>query len=82
MVAALLLVAGAGGHAAFAAYVAREPVAVVADVVEVEAEEDVLAQMIRAAKADDPFAVWALYWPARERGAVDVTHFATLSRSE
>lgn len=73
MVAALLLVAGAGGHAAFAAYVAREPVAVVADVVEVEAEEeDVLAQMIRAAEADDPFAVWALYWPARERGAVDV----------
>lgn len=72
MVAALLLVAGAGGHAAFAAYVAREPVAVVADVVEVEAQEDVLAQMIRAAEADDPFAVWALYWPARERGAVDV----------
>lgn len=66
----VLVMLGAGGHAAYTAFTAVDAVAEVepSPPPPPEPDVDVHAEMIAAAENDDPFAVWALYWTAEHVG--------------
>lgn len=73
LLACMFAMLGAGGHAIYTAYVEPEPLPAPEPVLKSAPDlvSDVALQAASLARADDPFGVWAIYWPARDSHAFD-----------
>lgn len=76
LLACMFAMLGAGGHALYTIHVARpvlmpEPESEFGFTPDPDVAIDTVSQAASLARNDDPFAVWAVYWTARENQSFD-----------
>jgi hypothetical protein len=79
LVACASLMLGAGGHALYQACRPTETEPAPAQELAPAPKTDFYSQMIDAAEHDDPFGVWALYWPTKEVATFDAEQLVAVA---